>query len=269
MNDEARGTENEPESGKTMNAGKGRLPLLILGAIAMAVVLAGPFAGSWLPASFGPGAAFAQNTTCPVMPGTEIDPAFFVDHEGERIYFCCDRCVTKFRANPDIYLATMAAEADAAARAKEQEGAFPRIVRFLGKLHPMTVHFPIAFLLTALLCEAFVLMADLRALRPITRFLLFAAALTALLAAPLGWAAAWKQGFGAALETPLFRHRWLGVAASVATVLAFLTREWFERRGSALGGRLWLPLLVLAAILVAVGSFYGGILVRGPGHLAF
>ncbi|NNE08103.1 MAG: M50 family peptidase, partial [Gemmatimonadetes bacterium] len=43
----------------------------------------------------------------------------------------------------------------------------------------------------------------------------------------------------------------------------------WERRGSAAGGRLWLPLLVLAAILVAVGSFYGGILVRGPGHLAF
>lgn len=234
---------------------------MILGALLLGCVLAAE--------TVSPTVALAQNATCPVMPGTEIDPAFFVDHEGGRIYFCCDRCVTKFRANPDIYLATMAAEADAVARAKEREGTFPRIVRFLGKLHPMTVHFPIAFVLTALLCELFVLMADLRSLRLITRFLLFAAALTALAAAPLGWAAAWKQGFGAALETPLFRHRWLGIAGASATILAFLTREWWERSESALGGKLWLPLLVLAAILIGVGSFYGGILVRGPGHLAF
>jgi uncharacterized membrane protein/YHS domain-containing protein len=219
-----------------------------------------------------PSSVGAENTTCPVMPGTAIDPAFFVDHEGERIYFCCDRCVMKFGTNPAFYVASMRVEAEAAARRAGQDEAWPRIVRFLGKLHPIAVHFPIAFALSALLCEIFVAMADARELRSITRFLLFAAALSALVAAPLGWAAAWNQGFGSALEEAVFRHRWLGVASTVAIVLAFLARERAERpgtAGSAVGAKVWLPLLVIAALSIAVGSFYGGILVRGPGHLAF
>ena len=42
-------------------------------------------------------------TTCPVMGG-EIKKDIYLDHEGNRIYFCCQACVEKFREDPDTYL---------------------------------------------------------------------------------------------------------------------------------------------------------------------
>lgn len=42
-------------------------------------------------------------TLCPVMKG-EIDKNIYVDHEGSRIYFCCQACVETFKKDPDTYL---------------------------------------------------------------------------------------------------------------------------------------------------------------------
>ena len=44
---------------------------------------------------------------CPVM-GNPIKESVFVDYNGQRIYFCCPGCDTKFQAEPDKYLAIMA-----------------------------------------------------------------------------------------------------------------------------------------------------------------
>ncbi|GMU24008.1 MAG: hypothetical protein AMXMBFR13_40850 [Phycisphaerae bacterium] len=40
---------------------------------------------------------------CPVMGGT-VDPEVFVEHESQRIYFCCKGCDKKFKAEPGKYL---------------------------------------------------------------------------------------------------------------------------------------------------------------------
>ena len=42
-------------------------------------------------------------TTCPVMGG-KIDKSHYVDHEGQRVYFCCPGCKDTFRADPAKYL---------------------------------------------------------------------------------------------------------------------------------------------------------------------
>lgn len=47
--------------------------------------------------------AGVTNTMCPVMEGEPVDPEIFIEHEGRRIYLCCDLCVEKFRANPARY----------------------------------------------------------------------------------------------------------------------------------------------------------------------
>ncbi len=49
------------------------------------------------------GAAKAQST-CPVS-GKPIDKAVFVDHQGQRVYFCCQGCPAAFKANPEKYYA--------------------------------------------------------------------------------------------------------------------------------------------------------------------
>ncbi|MBN1781971.1 YHS domain-containing protein [bacterium] len=47
-----------------------------------------------------------MQTTCPVMGG-EIDKNVYVDHEGARIYFCCQACVETFNKDPETYLNKM------------------------------------------------------------------------------------------------------------------------------------------------------------------
>jgi YHS domain-containing protein len=41
--------------------------------------------------------------TCPVMGGA-IDKKVYVDHEGLRVYFCCDGCQGTFKKDPAKYL---------------------------------------------------------------------------------------------------------------------------------------------------------------------
>jgi len=40
------------------------------------------------------------NTACPVTAGEAVDPAQYVEYQGQRVYFCCDKCRAKFHANP-------------------------------------------------------------------------------------------------------------------------------------------------------------------------
>lgn len=45
--------------------------------------------------------------TCPVMTDELIDKSIFVEHEGRKIYFCCQMCVGTFQKNPAKYLAKL------------------------------------------------------------------------------------------------------------------------------------------------------------------
>lgn len=56
-----------------------------------------------------PSALAKPQATCPVMGG-DIDKNVFVDHEGQRVYFCCPGCIGKFEAEPGKYLAKLKAD---------------------------------------------------------------------------------------------------------------------------------------------------------------
>ena len=45
--------------------------------------------------------------TCPVT-GEGTDKKQFVEHNGEKVYFCCGNCVKKFKASPDRYQEALA-----------------------------------------------------------------------------------------------------------------------------------------------------------------
>lgn len=47
-------------------------------------------------------------TMCPVMD-MEIDRQYFVDYEGQRIYFCCEPCIRKFNRDPETYVGKLQA----------------------------------------------------------------------------------------------------------------------------------------------------------------
>ena len=58
------------------------------------------------PATVTAVAAIAQ-TTCPVMDGNPIDKNVFTEYKGQKVYFCCQDCVAKFKAEPEKYAANL------------------------------------------------------------------------------------------------------------------------------------------------------------------
>ncbi|MCU0225500.1 MAG: hypothetical protein MUF27_15840 [Acidobacteria bacterium] len=206
------------------------------------------------------------NTMCPVLPDEPVDPEIWVDYQGRRVYLCCQRCKKKFLESPDEYLAALEASprAGGSAPAAPLSGA-QRLVRFAGRFHPATIHFPIALIAVAALFEVLGAARRDRALSVAAVWLAALGAAGAVASAALGWSAAAFSSFPGELARVLETHRWLGLATATVAVLAALAGIQAQRRGA--GWPLLFRLLLLAAtVLVLVTGFFGGVLIYGFDH---
>ncbi len=252
---------------------------------------------STAPAS--PGAI--TNTLCPVLTDEPVDPNIHAVFRGEKVYFCCQKCVRKFTANPDLYLSDLEQIRDSSIangghdHADEQrqdntdkqghdhadehehdhatdhgtvEG-FPRLIRFLGKFHPLVVHFPIALLIVAALAEMLRWFLQVTWLRPAARFSVLIASAAAVLAALLGWANAWFGNYPEELQWPLTLHRWLGTTTAVWSIAIAFCSERAARTEAGKWTRSYLITLFLGALLVSITGHFGGTLVFGPGYYSW
>ncbi len=232
------------------------------------------------------------NTTCPVMVGEPVDPEMVVEYRGKRVWFCCSKCRIKFERNPAAYLVNLPQfGGDEAAVAREDadppdEGAEPspddlastppqppepgdppgdstrRVAEFLGRLHPVAVHFPIALLLTAAIFELISLVSRSARPRDIARTCLILGALGAAVAAVFGWISAEFEPFSGELADTLFLHRWLGIAVASTSALCVILMLLGERARV-----LYRLVLFASALLVGITGYFGGDLVRGSNHL--
>lgn len=214
-----------------------------------------------------PGGQAPQNQFCPVLTEEKVDPEISIVHEGRTIGFCCERCVKKFRAAPAAYLGNLPglSPLDGLPRKAEAQG-LARLARLLGKLHPAAVHFPIALLLAAAVAEILHVRTRKGVFRQGARFAAAAGAITAALAAPLGWAAASHTPFPPSLGETLEWHERLGIGTAVASAVCALLSESSARRpGKRLRGA-YLTSLFVAAGLAAAAGYFGGTLVFGSDH---
>lgn len=135
-----------------------------------------------------------------------------------------------------------------------------RLLDWLGRLHPVIVHFPIAFFPAALF-TAIVGRRRAGFATPV-QFLVVAGGIIAPLAALLGW---FDGGFGLAKDDWLLQfHRWLG---TVIGLWALALGIWAWRRPEA--GRSLAMVVALALITAAiiVQGWYGGAMVHGIDHM--
>ena len=144
-------------------------------------------------------------------------------------------------------------------------GGEDRFLRFLGRLHPLVVHFPIGLGLTAAGVELINIIRRKAMASPFAFTATGLAAVFAVIAAFFGWLNADYEGSGP--KTALFLHRWLGTATAVALVVVFICGVFGRtgRRISALNGYRWG--LVISGVLLIVGSHFGGEMVYGRGYL--
>lgn len=138
--------------------------------------------------------------------------------------------------------------------------------QFLGRLHPMLVHFPIALLVMAAVAE-FVRFRPREALSGVAFFCVSFGALAALFAAATGYLNADLERHSRSLADILDSHRVAGtVLAAFALVTWILMAIHRAGRVAALVVPYRLSLIVTALLVAPVGHL-GGTLVFGEGYL--
>lgn len=154
-----------------------------------------------------------------------------------------------------------------------QEGANPnasfaeRLVSWLGRMHPMVIHFPIALFIGAFGIELFGLWRGRRDYQHVAHVMLVVGALGAVVAAFLGWFAG---GFYLTDRNPiLMTHRWLGtVIAIMGIVLATMAAR--QRRTPERSRTIYWALLGLMTLVISLQGFLGATFMHGGlKHLAF
>ena len=157
---------------------------------------------------------------------------------------------------PD-HAAAMAGMADAE---KPPQGFGVRLLDWLGRFHPMLVHFPIAFIPAALF-TAIVGRKRPGFAKPV-QFLVVTAGVTAPFAMLSGWL---SGGFELGLDDWMMQsHRWLGTGIGIGAFAlgVFALRRPEQDRGSGM----IVGLSILTAAIFVQGWF-GGALVHGIDHL--
>lgn len=137
---------------------------------------------------------------------------------------------------------------------------FQRLYEWMGRLHPVVVHFPIAFFPAAL----FTAIVGRRrpAFSAPVQFLVVAGGIFAPVAAAAGWLA----GMASDPEPILTYHRWLGVGIGVggAALAVWAWRRPWEDRGAGM-----ISALTIMTIAIAVQGFLGAGITHGIEHLMF
>jgi len=179
------------------------------------------------------------------MPGEESEAGNLTDLQKELIR----RWIELGAPSPE---ATVVASTGAEPPVRASRlSATQRTVRLFGQFHPASVHFPVALFVVAAL-------AHFWGLGVACLFCLRVSALMSPIAAAMGWANAEFASFTAKSASVLAWHRWLGVAAAVVAILAWL----LAKRG---GGGFKIALYGGTALVLIAGAL-GGVLVHGWDH---
>ncbi len=133
------------------------------------------------------------------------------------------------------------------------------VIAVLKKMHPATIHFPVALFLMAAATELFVMRRKGAGLESAVRVLVYGGAAGAVIAALFGWihTGLWFGG-----DTVMQVHRWNGMLIAVlGSAMAYLASRPSQSRA-------WLRTAIFSmAALILVQGFLGGELAHGPNHL--
>lgn len=135
---------------------------------------------------------------------------------------------------------------------------------FMGRLHPMIVHFPIALLIFAAILELFTLKKFNSKFRPAIQLLVLIGAVSAIIAAIFGWLLADSD----AIEGELVDlHQQVGIATAVLSllVLFFLQKTTKTHKSNQI--LIYRSFLFFAALGVSISGHFGASLTHGEEFL--
>jgi uncharacterized membrane protein len=152
---------------------------------------------------------------------------------------------------------------------KPPEPFWKSALRWIGKFHPVSTHFPVGLMFAAVLAEGIAWFTRRESWLQTVRFLIIVAALGAVSATLLGWINAYFSSYDKAPGALLWWHRWLGTGTALWAVICGVVCIIDEcREGSFERNRLRVALFV-GATLVGISGFLGSALIYGLDHYAW
>nr|WP_306422305.1 DUF1549 domain-containing protein [Algoriphagus sp. AGSA1] len=134
----------------------------------------------------------------------------------------------------------------------------------MGRLHPLIVHFPIALLVVAAIMELFTFGKFDSKIRPGILMLAAIGAVSAIIAAPMGWLLAMNEGTSGEL---LDLHQWVGIGTAAFSVVTLFFLSKIRSNPDSTQVKAYRATLFLTAICVSAAGHFGGSLTHGEDFL--
>jgi len=168
----------------------------------------------------------------------------------------------------------IAGDQSAASPAKTAEAKPPmpfwkQSLRYLGRFHPVSTHFPVALMFVAVFAEGLAWWTRRESWLQTVRFLVVLGALGALSAAALGWVNAYFASYTGQLAPVLMWHRWLGTGTALWSLVCAALIMISECREGTTERRRFRGALLLGAALVGISGFLGSALIYGLDHYSW
>jgi uncharacterized membrane protein/mono/diheme cytochrome c family protein len=144
-----------------------------------------------------------------------------------------------------------------------------RALRWVGKLHPVSTHFPVGLMMAAVLAEALGWWTRRETWLLTVRFLVTCAALGGLGAATLGWVNAYFSSYSKEVGALLWWHRWLGTGTALWAVLCMVLVFIDSCAEGTKARQRFRGALLVGAALVGISGFLGSALIYGLDHYAW
>ena len=143
----------------------------------------------------------------------------------------------------------------------------PDLLLFVGRFHPMIVHFPIGLILLAGILEAFAAFhRPFRVLRYSSGVVLFLGSVSAVGAAIAGYLLSLEGGYDPALVRT---HMWLGFAVAAGAVAATVLKIRTQRRHPRSLDRVYAAVVAATVATLLLAGHVGGSLTHGAGYLTY
>ncbi|MHB1177241.1 MAG: DUF1549 domain-containing protein [Daejeonella sp.] len=136
--------------------------------------------------------------------------------------------------------------------------------RFLGRLHPLAVHFPVAFLVFAAILELFTLKKFSSALRPGINLLVAAGVISAIFSAVFGFLLSRDGDYGEDLSI----HQWIGIATAFLGAVSWLLLNRILKKNQVKLVKPYRSILFFSALGVSLAGHFGASLAHGDDYLS-
>ena len=144
-----------------------------------------------------------------------------------------------------------------------------KAIRWIGRFHPVSTHFPVALLLVAVFAETLAWWTRRESWLQTVRLLVGLGALGAIAAAGLGWVNAYFSSYVGQSAAILQWHRWLGTFTALWAAACAVLSMIDECKEGSPERRRFRGALLLGALLVGLSGFLGSALIFGLDHYAW